>query len=134
MQEEFTDNALALRDDSLRNNDPIYIPSLLMYEASNVLYDFARRQKLTSRQAEEALEDINAVVTIVRFDVPQLISAMCIAWHANKQDRYNSHFLAFALSIGCPLWTADRRYEQAIRKRIFVQQPPPVHLIETFPV
>lgn len=52
VHEDFTNNALALRNDSLRRNDPIYVPPLLMYEATNVLYDFARRRNLTERQAE----------------------------------------------------------------------------------
>ena len=134
VREDFTDNALALRDDSLRNNDPIYVPPLLMYEATNVLYDFARQRKFTESQAEQAVVDIAAIVTIVRFDTPQLVNAMRIANRANKQDTYDSQFLAFALSMHCELWTADRRYERAIGKRVFAQQSSPLHLIETFPL
>lgn len=132
VREDFTDNALALRDDSLRNNSPIYVPPLLMYEATNVLYDFARQQKFTELQAEQAVADIAAIVTIVPFDTPQPDSAMRLANRANKQDTYDSQFLAFALSVDCELWTADRRYERAVRTRIFGQRPPPIHLIETF--
>jgi len=134
VREDFTDNALALRDDSLRRNDPIYVPPLLMYEATNVLYDFARRRIFTERQAEQAVADIAAIVTIVPFDLPQLIGAMRIANQANKQDTYDSQFLAFALHMGSELWTADRHYERAVGKRVFAQQPSPLRLIETFPV
>ena len=134
VREEFTDNALARRDDSLRHNDPIYVPPLLMYEVTNVLYGFARQRWLTDQQAEQAVTDIAAVVIIVRFDMSQLIDAMRLANHANKQDTYDSQFLALALSMGCELWTADRRYERAVGKRVFVQQPSPIHLIETFPL
>lgn len=35
VREDFTDNALALRDDSLRRNDPIYVPPLLLYEQTS---------------------------------------------------------------------------------------------------
>lgn len=67
------------------------------------------------------------------FDLSQLIGAMRIASQANKQDTYDSQFLAFALHMGCELWTADRHYERAVGKRIFAQQSSPLHLIETFP-
>ena len=104
VREDFTENALALRDDSLRHNDPIYVPPLLMYEMTNVLYGFVRQRWLTDEQAQQAVMDIAAVITIVRFDMSQLIAAMRIANHANKQDTYDSQFLALALSLGCELW------------------------------
>ncbi|MDQ6832484.1 MAG: type II toxin-antitoxin system VapC family toxin [Chloroflexota bacterium] len=65
VREDFTDNALALRDDRLRRNDPIHVPPLLLYEATNVLYDVARHRYLTDQQADQAVADIAAVVTIV---------------------------------------------------------------------
>jgi len=59
----------------------------------------------------------------VPFDLSQLIGAMRIASQANKQDTYDSQFLALALHIGCELWTADRQYERAVGKRVFAQRP-----------
>lgn len=61
-----------------------------MSEATNVLYDFVRSQKITMTQAEQALADIALVVTVVQFDVLQLNHAMEIARDANKQDTYDS--------------------------------------------
>ncbi|MGI8856762.1 MAG: type II toxin-antitoxin system VapC family toxin [Thermomicrobiales bacterium] len=132
MRESFTDNALALRDDSLRRKDPIYVPPLLMYEATNVLYDFARQGKITETDADQGLQEIAAVVTVARLDLLQLVNAMSLARSANKQDTYDSQFLALALDTGYELWTADRRYERAVGKRLLVQGRSLLHLIETF--
>jgi predicted nucleic acid-binding protein len=119
MREDFTDNALALRDDSLRRNDPIYVPPLLMYEATNVLYDFARQGKITEADANQALQEIAAVVTVAQIDLLQLVNAM---------------WLALAFDTGYELWTADRRYERAVSKRLFTKERSLLRLIETFPL
>lgn len=125
-----TDRAEALRDDALRRSDPIYAPSLLGYEVTNVLYDLARTGAVTWAEADQVIDDVLAVVRL-RVIVPALAKrALEIARAASQTYAYDAQFLALAEAEGCDLWTADVRFQRAMLRHGFGQ----VRLVSTYPV
>ncbi len=128
--EQGTVQAEALRDDALRRHNPIYAPSLLVYETTNVLYDLARGGVLTWAEAEQAIEDILVVVQL-RIMSPALAKrALSLARMTSQNYAYDTQFLALAEAEGCDLWTADARFQRAMQRHGFAQ----VHLVNSYPL
>ena len=128
--EQGTAQAEALRDDALRRDDPIYAPSLLIYETTNVVHDLARAGVLTWAEAEQAIEDVLVAVQ-VRITSPALAKrALDLARMSGQTYAYDTQFLAHAEAQGCELWTADARFQRAKQRHGFSQ----VHLINSYPL
>lgn len=64
LSEVHSANANALRRDFLRQREQIIAPSLLLYEATNTLYQAGRDGALSWQSVEQGLDDILMVVRL----------------------------------------------------------------------
>lgn len=123
-------NAHALRRDCLRGREQIVAPTLLLYEATNTLYQAGRDGIVPWQSVEQGLDDI---MTVVRLQVPTAETAkraVEIARLTTQTYAYDPQFLALAEWLQCDLWTADERFLRAMRRHGFSR----VQSLSTYPL
>ena len=126
----YTTQAVALRDTLLRQGDTLVAPHFLMSEVTNTLHSIVGAGLLTDAAAEEALDDIRAVVTLREVTLVLAKRALAIARQTRRTYAYDTQFLALAEQLGCDLWTADDRFARAVARHGFVQ----VKALRTYPL
>lgn len=115
--EDYTENAQALLAYFQRRNDPIYVPSLFLYEAANVLYSFVRERLFSVQECNQAIQDLFKLVYPVQPDTRMTVRAVVIADALQTKKTFDAHFLALAERMDCTLWTADSNFRRAVLKR-----------------
>ena len=102
----------------------VVAPALLWYEVTSVLRNRAHRGALEIDEAREALDTL-LVLPVAIVSPPDLHqTAWELATVLDQPAAYDAHYLAVALTLGCPFWTADRSlYEAAMRV------VPEIHLV-----
>lgn len=130
LTEVFGAQAAALRDDLLRRREGLVAPSLLLYEATNVLYQYAHRGVFPLSSAQRRISDIRRPLNLHMVSVPVARRAMEIADIASERYAYDVQFLALAEQLGCDLWTADEDFLRAMNRNGFAQ----VKGIGTYPL
>lgn len=114
LPEEQSEVAERLLWDNVGRNEPVLAPYLLWAEFTNVLRQRERGSVLDHEDALAILERFSALPIEV---YPQSAaanrllsrSALDIAGHYELPATYDAHFLALAVGLGCPMWTADAR-------------------------
>jgi len=101
--EAYTEHAQALLDEHQRRNDPIYVPSLFLYEASNVLYSFVREGLFPVAACQQAIQDIFKLVHPLTTDARLATRAVSIADTLKTKKTFDAHFLALAERMNCTL-------------------------------
>ncbi len=102
----------------------IVAPFLLWYEVTSALRKLAHRGVLTLDEARGAL------ATLLRLRVTTVAppalheTALELATTLNQPAAYDAHYLAVALTLGCPFWTADRSLYDAAMRVV-----PEIHLV-----
>ncbi len=119
--EVYTAEAIALRDASFQLRDAIAAPSLLLYEATNTLFGFARDGFMTWTEAERAIDDLLVTVQLQIAPASVAKRALEIARLTSQTYAYDTQFLALAEYLGCDLWTADERFQRAMNRHGFAQ-------------
>ncbi len=128
--EVYTAEAIALRDDYFQQRDTIAAPSLLLYEATNTLFGFARDGFMTWTEAERAIDDVLATVRLQIAPASVAKRALEITRLTSQTYAYDTQFLALAEYLGGDLWTADERFQRAMNRHGFAQ----VKAIGTYPL
>ena len=111
--EEATNEADALLEDSLAGKLELLTPTLFDYEIANALRVAVTRQRLSEQGAAAALANF-AQYTIVRYDFTGIAS---LTFHLSGQyqrSAYNSAYLALAQSQGVWFVTGDKRLFNAV--------------------
>ncbi len=121
LPEDATANARALRDDAIARDDTLYAPSLIVYEATNVLYQQVRRGILTRSSAQQRVAGVLAPLRLRTASAAITRRAIEIADLAGEHYAYDVHFLALAERLGCDLWTADEDFRRAMNRNGFAQ-------------
>ncbi len=114
-------NANALRRDVLHRREEIVAPTLLLYEATNTLYQAGRDGIVPWHSVAQGLEDI---LTVVRLRPPTITTAkqaVALARMTTQTYAYDTQFLALAERLNCDLWTADERFQRAMQRHGFAQ-------------
>lgn len=113
--EEAVPQALALRDDFLLHGRVnLAAPSLLTYELANGILTAARRGRLPRNLAEEGLGILLAAgIRLVPVD-PLRVFALSLRW---KISAYDGAYLTLAEQLGSEVWTGDRAFYTACRKK-----------------
>lgn len=130
LTEVHTAEARALRDDVLRRKEVLYAPSLLLYEATNVLYQHVRRGVLPLFSAQERIAGVVTPLNLRILTSAIARRAMEIAHAIPERYAYDTQFLALAERIQCDLWTADEDFRRAMNRNGFAQ----VRAIGTYPL
>ncbi len=119
LTESDSEQAISLVDVWRKNNIEVIAPSLLIYEASNTLYQNVRTGKITLDTANRGLDIILKVVLLEFLPSTALSTqAMEIASRFELSASYDAHFLALARQKNCELWTADTRMWKAVTGKL----------------
>ena len=118
VREEYTDKALAiLREWNKEEVTPV-APHLLPFEVSNALHKRVTRSELSVEGAVDLIG--NLLTSQIELHQPWNLhgKALEIASRFGEAAAYDAHYLALAESLGCQLWTADRKFYQSIGREI----------------
>ena len=121
LSEMYGVQAETLRDDLLRRREDLIAPSLLLYEATNVLYQYAHRGVFSLSSAQRRISDIRRPLNLQPVSASIARRAMAIADIASERYAYDVQFLALAEQLGCDLWTADEDFQKAMNRNGFDQ-------------
>ena len=113
--EEAATQALALRDDFLLHNRVnLVAPSLLVYEVTNGMLTATRRGRLSRSHAEEGLATLFAAGIRLMAAEPSRIFSLSLLW---KVSAYDGTYLAVAEKLDSEVWTGDRTFYIACRRK-----------------
>jgi predicted nucleic acid-binding protein len=94
----------------------IYVPTLLTYEVTNILYREVRAGRITSQTAIDGINMIHRAVSPVYSRNSTLnLRAMELAKHFGLPATYDTHYLALAERKDCSFWTADARMWRIVK-------------------
>lgn len=116
LEEEGTQEALALWDRWQAAGERVAAPPIFRAEVANTLRQVVRRGVATARDADDLLD---ALLETVAIEDPPALYARAL-WMAHDFDLgavYDALYLALAESEGCEVWTADRRLERDLDGR-----------------
>jgi len=113
--EEAVVQALALRDDFLLHSRVnLAAPPLLVYEVTNGMLTATRQRRLSRNQAEEGLVTLLAAGIRLTAADPSRIFSLSLLW---KVSAYDGTYLAVAEKLDSEVWTGDRAFYTACRKK-----------------
>ena len=105
----------ALTEHWLEQGYELLAPTLWAYETTSALCKSTFFGLLTEEEAESALAVLAELpVQLVPPDSTQTYRAFAWTRRLNRAAAYDSFYLALAESLGCELWTADRRLRNAV--------------------
>lgn len=88
-------------------------PPLMPFEVANALYRRVLRGELTVAVAAGLIQDLMSL-GVALHATPSLHSrALELASRLSQGAVYDAHYLALGESLGCEVWTADRRFYRA---------------------
>ena len=98
-----------------RAGHDLYAPGLWIYEVTSALCKAVRFGGLKDAEASRCLtQALNLGVRLVAADEAQVRAAFAWTVRLHRAAAYDSFYLALAESLGCELWTADRRLCNAV--------------------
>lgn len=115
LTEDHTAEAIALRNYCIRENVDMLAPSLLRYEAINVLAKRVIDGIIGAADIRTALSNTLALVDLRDFDLA--LSLRAVAFAATMPRRrfgFDAQFLALAEEEGCDFWTADADFAHEV--------------------
>ena len=111
--EEYVSQAAALRDDFyLRGAIRAIAPQLLLYELANGIVVAARKKRIASNKAIEAMGNLLALGVELREVEPLLTLELALKYNLSA---YDAAYLALAGSEKCEMWTGDKALYQSVK-------------------
>ncbi|MBI4445687.1 MAG: type II toxin-antitoxin system VapC family toxin [Acidobacteria bacterium] len=111
--EDCIPQATALRDDFYaRGAVNVIAPYLLVYEVVNGIATAARRRRIASDKAMEALSNLMALGVELREVEPLMVLEASLRYNLAA---YDAAYLALAEAEKCDLWTGDRAFYQTVK-------------------
>lgn len=124
LPEEFTPEADALARLWTSQGVQMVAVHLMPMEVTNTLHQHIRRGLLSIEEAYEHLATLLTAGVQLYDAAPLHTRALELASELRQGAVYDAHYLALAESLGCELWTADRRFH-----RIAGEARYPVHWV-----
>lgn len=116
LEEDGTDEALALWDRWQAAGERVVAPPIFRAEVANTLRQVVRRGLATTQEAADLLESLLETVGVE--DPPTLYGRSLEVAHAFDLGAvYDALYLALAESENCEVWTADRKLARAVGGR-----------------
>ncbi len=114
VKEMHTDEANNLGRSWNRQGIRVAAPYLLPVELTNALHQRVVRGELTVDAATQRLAGL--LSSGLELHQPPRIygRALALAGQLGQGATYDAHYLALAETLGCELWTADRRFYRAV--------------------
>lgn len=114
LTEELSEQARALYETSLNAAVEIAAPGILPAELTNGVFQKYRRRLITAAEADAAVDGL-ARLSVSLLEPQGLYQAALRSARANNlRAIYDSLYLALADELDAPLWTADRRFVEAV--------------------
>ena len=114
LEEEYTEEALALRNQWRVTGQAVIAPSIFRSEVTNALHQSCRHGHLSRSDAAEALDILLSLVAI-RDPIELYSRALVLAGDMALGSTYDALYVALAESEGCDMWTADQRLVRSIQ-------------------
>ena len=111
LTEEFTEQADALAQHWLREDVQMAAPSHMRVEATNALFKRLVRGEHSLADVQVGIESLLALDLQIHNVSNLHARATELAVILRQGAVYDAHYLALAESLGCELWTADRRFQ-----------------------
>jgi len=111
--EETLPQADALLEDVLAGRLSLVVPTLFDYEIANALKTAVAKGRITSPEAQEALDDFRQYL-IERIEFPPLQDAAFQLALKHQRSVYDSAYIALAQSLGLWFFTGDKRLFNAV--------------------
>jgi predicted nucleic acid-binding protein len=116
LNEDDSSNAIALLAEWKRERAIVLAPSLLIYEASNILYRETRAKKISNDTAQSGINMILRTIVLVSPNEPTLYwRAMAFSERFGLPAAYDTQYLSLAEREECELWTADTKMRRAVQ-------------------
>ena len=116
IEEEGTDEALALWDRWQAGGERVIAPPVFRAEVANALRQFVRRGLAATLEAADLLETLLETVAVE--DPPHLYRrSLELADAFDLGAVYDALYLALAERENCEVWTADRKLARAVDNR-----------------
>ncbi len=93
----------------LAPQNDLYAPDLLAPECGNILWKKVNRKEITEADAKRIAGDLQLMPVTLTFGLDLLPDALKIALDTGC-TAYDSMYLALAVSHGCQMVTADKRF------------------------
>jgi predicted nucleic acid-binding protein len=117
--ESDSDTAKAMLAEWKKNKMVIYVPTLLTYEVTNILYREVRAGRITSQTAIDGINMIlRAVSPVYSRNSVLNLRALDLAKHFGLPATYDTHYLALAERKNCSFWTADARMWKVVKDQL----------------
>jgi predicted nucleic acid-binding protein len=116
IEEELSDRAESLLEDTIRSGSTIVGPPHLAGEVANALYQRTLRSQhtLTRSEAEEALAAFLAIPIQMVTSEDLYIRSFTFALQAGLPSLYDSMYVVLAQMLNAELWTDDRRLLRSV--------------------
>jgi predicted nucleic acid-binding protein len=114
LQEEHSDRAEALLNDTLHRGDPLFLPHLAAAEVTNAVLQRVRRGTMDDAEA------VNALTDFFRLPLQQAqpdhlpLRALNFALAHRIRSAYDSIYVVTAQLLDVELWTADQNLLNAL--------------------
>ena len=119
LEEKDSNNAIALLAEWKREKAVVLAPSLLIYEASNILHREMRAKKISNDIAQSGIQLLLRTVTLVSPNEPALyLRAMALSERFGLPAACDAQYLALAEREECELWTEDTKLRRAVQNEI----------------
>lgn len=100
--------AVQMKEDFVEGRITIVAPSLFAYEIASLLSTCVKRGRLTADDAIAAFDELNAM-RIPLIDHSALAPLAIAMATRNKQSAYDNSYVAQAMTLNSPFYTADDR-------------------------
>jgi predicted nucleic acid-binding protein len=112
----FPDEATAHTEavfDSLQGDSEVFVPVLWPYEVTNVLLLALRKGRISSAQAREFVNDLEAMHTSVDDGTPHVWGKVFGLANAHRLTIYDAAYLELSMRQGLPLASLDSDLNKA---------------------
>lgn len=111
------EEAIQMLADFIEGKIDLLSPSLFAYEIVNAVHIGVSRKRIPEWEGLEIINDILSVgITLVDFD--ELVQTTFNLAKTYKRSTYDCAYLALAEKEGCPLYTADERFFNAMKDKV----------------
>lgn len=119
------DRLIGLDEDSLQtlwsgwieDDTQLVAPQLIRYEVTNVLYQIAKKGRLSKEVTSEAIQML-ITLPINLYNDPFLHDkAFGLAQELSLGATYDAHYLALARHLNCQFWTRDAKLARAAQTK-----------------
>ena len=133
IDEESTDRARALLEDSRRERRPLVGPPMLTSEVVNVIYQRLRSRDpdrhITQAEAERALTEFLSIPIQLLAPAGLYEDGFALARDRGLTNTYDSLYVVLAEMLGVEMWTDDQALLRALGSAV-----PEVHAIGEYPI